>query len=232
MFLIVYFRFSSGPSFFPQSYVQPAHLKLSLMCVALAALNLVFARAVFRARTYIKDDSTDATRPQVTNRGEAYFFAIGFLVLGSLLSATGTYVFATVHYGRLTAEALVLGEDAHLMEASARTLDAYLNEPVSVKIYALSQYLITLEQAKKLSKNPLSMYDKRIVARIMMETHGRLAKLYSETGETNLSEQQVKEALQCAAEAGDLTVTNQTTLAESVAKLDAMVVRARSRVTN
>ena len=55
----------------------------------------------------------------------------------------------------------------------------------------------------------------------MMLTHARLAKLYAETGQTNLSAQHVAQALACAKVAGHWSlVTNWTTLEELVGEID------------
>jgi hypothetical protein len=52
----------------------------------------------------------------------------------------------------------------------------------------------------------------------MILTHGRLAELYGESGQTNESAQQVAEALKWAKESGVLWVTNRAMLARYVAR--------------
>jgi hypothetical protein len=158
---------------------------------------------------------------------KAYLLSLGCFILGLALSAGVTYYVATLHYGKIAAEGMLAIESARLTETSQRTLDAYRNETMPVKIYALSQYLIALERAKKIPENPFSI-KKRGVSLIMMTTHGRLAKLYAEIGQTNLSAQHVAEALNCAAELNS-SVTNQVALAGWVAKEDEMVEKAQRR---
>jgi hypothetical protein len=64
--------------------------------------------------------------------------------------------------------------------------------------------------------------DKKIMAIDMMLTHARLAKLYAETGQTNLSEQHIAEALNYAKD-GIRLITNEVVLMDFVAKLDKVV---------
>jgi len=59
----------------------------------------------------------------------------------------------------------------------------------------------------------------------MTLTHARLAKLYAETGQTNLSEQHINEALNWAKEGHIFQwITNKSTLMELVPKFDKIKV--------
>src|ERR1051326_2825366 len=149
---------------------------------------------------------------------KALFLSFGCFIFGLALGIGGSYVIMLTHYGKRAARILVTAHDIWFMDQAQRTWRAYGVESTQVKIYALSQFLITLEHEKKLSDKPIGR--RRTNSIDMIVTHGRLAKLYAETGETRLSAQHVEEAVSCAAEIQYTNITDQVTLAEFVAKMD------------
>ncbi len=151
---------------------------------------------------------------------KAIFLFVGCFVLGLMLGITGTYVVVMPHYTKLAAGTFFAAELMKIGEAAERSSDAYKHESKPVAIYALSQFLNALRKAEEIPESAFSE-PKRAIYSDMMLTHGRLAKLYTESGETNLSAQHVAEALSCSRKTGWFqTITNQAALAELVAKID------------
>ena len=107
---------------------------------------------------------------------------------------------------------LVLGESGN------HAYRAYQHESGPVAIYALTEYLDMETKFGQMGKTNLS--NTKLVSFDMTLIHARLAKLYAETGQTNLSEQHIDEALNCAKEGYYFLFTNKSTLMEFVDKLD------------
>jgi hypothetical protein len=81
-----------------------------------------------------------------------------------------------------------------------------------------------LKRVKDMEDESETPFESRpMIACDEMLIHGRLAKLYLATGQTNLSEQQLEDALQCARECSPQwrqAITNQAALMEVIAKID------------
>ncbi|MGA2241245.1 MAG: hypothetical protein ABSH11_04315 [Verrucomicrobiota bacterium] len=144
---------------------------------------------------------------------KAYLISIGCFILGLVLGAIVTIAYS----GKVAAEGIFLTRAAELAASSERADDAYQHESRPVAIYALSQHLATLKADEELGANPLT--DKLGISIEMIMTHGQLAQLYDELGQTNISAQHVVEALRYARDSGTpVWVTNQTALAKFVGK--------------
>lgn len=141
------------------------------------------------------------------------------LIVGFVLGVGGTYVAITQYAATRAAEALFVVEQMKLGEASERAHYAYRNESKPVAIYAMSQYVNQLKKAEALPEQSRLSTD-RMLAFDLTLAHGRLAKLYAETGETNLSTQHVAQALAYAKRSAAAGITNQTGLAELIDRLD------------
>lgn len=205
-----------------------------VLSVSLAAFLLLCSRSFFRNRKVLENASPTPSPPEIAANEAKPLFSFTLCVLAGLfVGAVITFVFATMYYGKLSAQALLLDENAHFMEASQRTWDAYMKEPKPVAIYALSQYLNTLQRYEQFHENPL-MPSKRSLANLTVLTHGRLAKLYLGIGESNLSSQHVSEALNRARVMEHLKITNEITLTEWINKMDQFLTNgfARSRLVN
>jgi hypothetical protein len=93
-----------------------------------------------------------------------------------------------------------------------RAFDAYSTESKPVAIYAISEYLANLDQLRDRSYSYMAMSDS---SNSRFQAHALLARLYAESGETNLSAQHLKLALGFAGTADNpsiSSVTNQATL--------------------
>src|SRR5207249_2566992 len=113
-------------------------------------------------------------------------------------------------------------EDIRLIQAAQRATAAYWNESPTVGIYELKQYLGTLRQAEKLPDNPRIRRDRTYLS--MTLTHGRLAKLYGKIGQTNLSAEQIAEAINCSGKTAHLVITNEVGLSNHVALWDRVIM--------
>lgn len=156
----------------------------------------------------------------VSKNSVIFFLSLGCLVLGVILGIAGSYLVIMPHYTKMasrtffTAEAYKLGEDAQ------RSFYAYKHETKPVAIFALSEHLLALKKAKDIPEKARLLNDRGLYLELML-THARVAKLYAETDQTNLSVEHFSEALKCAEEAGDgATITNQTTLQAMVDRID------------
>lgn len=147
----------------------------------------------------------------------------GFIV-GLALGVGGTYVAMTHYAATRAAETLVGVEQLKLGEASERAHHAYRHENKPVAIYAMSQYVNQLKQAEALPEHSRLSSD-RMLAFDLTLAHGRLAKLYAETGDTNLSAHYLAEALVYAKRSPAAGITNQEDLAELILRLDRQAVK-------
>lgn len=148
-------------------------------------------------------------------------FLVGFgcCVLGLAFGIGGTYVAMRLHSTKHAAKTLSAVEQMKLGEESERAHHAYRHESKPVAIYALSQYVKQLKQVEEMPDNPHLMTG-RMLAFDLTLAHARLARLYAETGETNLSAQHLTHALAYAQKSPAAGITNQTGLAELIDKLD------------
>ncbi len=191
----------------------------------IAVFPLLSARAVFRNRAHLKEESSASVPATPDPRRRALLAALVWFVLGSALGAGVTFVLARFHYFKITVDAMLMARWADHGDVGERATEAYYqggSRPVA--IYALLEYLHTLEEDARLPETPYS--PQKAIAADMVLQHGRLAKLYRETGQMNLSAQHVAQALDCSKRARR-TLTNQTELADFVASMDRLGYRAR-----
>jgi hypothetical protein len=100
-----------------------------------------------------------------------------------------------------------------IVQSEEGAMQAYKHDSVPVAIYALTELL---NKQKAVEQNGgTALLGKRIASMDLMFTHARLAKLYAEAGQTNLSEQHISEALQC-----DRDFTNRDELMDFISKVD------------
>ena len=116
------------------------------------------------------------------------------------------------------ASAYAAFEITDLGESSERAQKAYEHESVPVAIYAMTELLDKQKTAEQVGETAFE--SRHMISIDLMLTHARLAKLYSEAGQTNLSAQHFAEALRYARADSNLAVTNQNTLMDFVAKID------------
>jgi hypothetical protein len=138
----------------------------------------------------------------------------GCLVVGLAVG----YFYAQASAGRVVANTFASLEMVDLGDSGNRAFQAYQHETIPVAIYSLSEYLDKLKAAEQAGETPF--VSSQILSIDMMLTHARLAKLYEQTGQTNLSEQHFSEALGCAKADGKLTIKNRDALLDFVAKID------------
>lgn len=141
-------------------------------------------------------------------------YCIGCLVLGLVVG----YFYARASAGRVVANTFATLEFTDLGESSEHAMKAYQHDSVPVAIYALTEVLDKLKAAEQLGETPL--LSKQIISIDLMLTHARLAKLYAEAGQTNLSARHIDEALRYAKVDSNLEITNQDELMDFVAKID------------
>jgi hypothetical protein len=154
---------------------------------------------------------------------KAWFICIGCLIGGLLVGAFCGALYATKQF----AEALALLKAGELSESGERAFQAYQHESNSIAIYALTQDMNTLQDAKELGNNPFFATPTEIQRRLMFN-HARLAKLFAESGQTNASANHITEALKYAQETSIdpnaigrfSSITNETQLFETLAKFD------------
>jgi hypothetical protein len=146
--------------------------------------------------------------------------SLGSLLLGLVLGIVGTYLVIVPHYTKMAAQTFFTAEGYKLGEDAQRSFYAYKHEIKPVAIYALSEHLLALKKAKDIPENARLLNDRGLYLELML-THARVAKLYAETEQTNLSAEHLSEALKCAEKAGDgLVITNQTSLQAMVERID------------
>lgn len=146
------------------------------------------------------------------------FLSLGCLLSGLLVGVTGTYLVLMPHYTKKGAQVFFTAEAYKLGEAANRSFQAYKHESKPVAIYALSEYLLAMKKAQEIPEN-VRLVDDRGLYLDMMLTHARLARLYAQTGQTNLSAEHFSEALGCAKQ-GTPSVTNQASLEQFVDRID------------
>lgn len=142
------------------------------------------------------------------------FCCIACLALGLL---TG-YLFMREREGRAAADTLAALTLKDLGESSERAQKAYEHAGVPVAIYAMTELLDKQKAVEEYGGNAL--ISTQMISIDLILTHGRLAKLYGETGASNLCAQHVAEALRYAQSDRNLGVTNRDTLMDFVAKTD------------
>ncbi len=144
----------------------------------------------------------------------SWFYCIGCLVLGVIVG----YFYAEARAGRAVANAYAAFEITGLGESSGHAQKAYEHESVPVAIYAMTELLDKQTAAEQVGETAFE--SKRMISIDLMLTHARLAKLYSEAGQTNLNAQHLAEALRYARADSNLVITNEETLMDFVAKVD------------
>ena len=137
-----------------------------------------------------------------------------------MLGITGAYLIIMPHYTKMASRTFFTGEGYKLGEDAQRSFYAYKHESKPVAIYALTEHLLALKKAKDIPEKARLLNDRGLYLELML-THARVAKLYAETQQTNLSAEHFSEALKCADEAGDgAAITNQTSLQAMVDRID------------
>jgi hypothetical protein len=139
---------------------------------------------------------------------------VACLAVVVLLGVGGTYAIKTRR------DTVRVTEFARVGEAGARAHAAYRHKPAPEAISALSQYLLTLQEAES---NPVygSYMPSGTIRFDMALAHARLAKLYERINQPELSARHVAQALAYANTAArGSVITNWTALEEVVARID------------
>lgn len=161
--------------------------------------------------------STSVSLQHALMINKALFASLGCLIVGLLLGAGGMYVVQWTRNTKAIANTAITTEFTKLGEAGEQAQAAYRHETKPVAIYALSQYLSGLQKAEGIP----GMVPQYPIHSDMMLTHARLANLYAETGQSNLSTQHVAQAIACAKVAGHWSeITNWARLDEIVGRID------------
>jgi hypothetical protein len=145
---------------------------------------------------------------------KSWIYCCGCLIIGLAVG----YLYAQASAGHGVANTFALLKFTDLAETEDRAFQAYQHESSPVGIYALSEALDMEKAAEKAGAT--RFVSSQMLSIDMMLTHARLAKLYEQTGQTNLSERHFSEALDCAKADSKLTMTNRDTLMDFVAKID------------
>ncbi len=146
---------------------------------------------------------------------KAWIVCGGCLIAGLVIG----YLVATERDGSTVATMLAIQQLTETSQASDRAFQAYQHESACVAIYALTEALDRLKAAEDFGATPI--YSKQMMSFDGLLLHGRLARLYLTTGQTNLCEQHVTDALKCAQDIPACrAITNQAALMELIAKAD------------
>jgi len=146
---------------------------------------------------------------------KAWIICGGCLIAGLVIG----YFMALAQAGKTIADTLAILQMTETGQASDRAFQAYQHESSPVAIYAFTEALDRLKTAEDYGATPI--YTKQMMAFDGLMLHGRLARLYLVTGQTNLSEQHISDALMCAKDIPACrAITNQVALMELVAKAD------------
>lgn len=97
-------------------------------------------------------------------------------------------------------------------------MKAYEHESIPVAIHAMTELLDKQKIAEQAGET--AFLSRQMISIDLMLTHARLGKLYSETGQADLSAEHFTEALKYAKAHGNLGITNQEMLMNFVAQID------------
>lgn len=146
---------------------------------------------------------------------KAWIIYGGCLIIGLVIG----YFVAMARDGGTIANVLAIQQLIDTGQANDRAFQAYQHESNPVAIYALTEALDRLKSAEDFGATPI--YTEQMMAFDGMMLHGRLARLYLTSGQTNLCEQQITDALKCAQDIPACrAVTNQAALMELITKAD------------
>jgi hypothetical protein len=141
----------------------------------------------------------------------SFFYCIVSLVLGLLAG----YFYAEDRANRAAANAYAALQILDLGQSSEHAWKAYQHESKPVAIYALTELL-----DKQQAVGETSFFSRQEISVDLILTHARLAKLYDDVGQTNLSALHITEALRYASANSNLAISNQDSLVDFVAKID------------
>ena len=155
---------------------------------------------------------------------KTWFISIGCLLLGMILGG----IVAMVLIGVGAARVLASTYDMQIVESGSRAFKAYQHEDRPVAIYALTDYLTSLQEAESNGIHDQIFLPDTELQRCLMLTHARLAKLLVDSGHADASAAHVTEALKYAQETGKdgraiarfASITNATQLFDFVSKFD------------
>jgi hypothetical protein len=142
-------------------------------------------------------------------RKYSWLYCTGCFVLGLAVG----YICAQARAGRAVANSIGFFQLMDIAQSEEGAMQAYKHDSVPVAIYAMTELL---NKQKAVEQNGGTAFlGKRIASMDLMFTHARLAKLYAEAGQTNLSEQHISEALHY-----DRDFTNRDELMDFISKVD------------
>jgi hypothetical protein len=177
--------------------------------------------------------AVDITRPAWLSFGlghcermskKTWFICFGCLLFGLALGCLLTMI----HFGAETADSLALANVTQVVELGGRAFKAYRHEDRTVAIYALTDYLTTLQNAESIGAHDSIFLPETELQRCLMFTHARLAKLLADDGRAEASAAHVTKALKYAQETDKDTrkiarftsITNASQLFDIVSKFD------------
>jgi hypothetical protein len=146
---------------------------------------------------------------------KAWIVCSGCLLVGWAVG----YLVEMARAGSTIAKFLAIQQLTETGQASDRAFQAYQHESSPVAIYAFTEALDRLKTAEDFGPTPI--FPKQMMAFDGLLLHGRLARLYLTSGQTNLCEQQVDDAIKCAQDVPACrAIINQAALMELIAKAD------------
>lgn len=136
-----------------------------------------------------------------------HFSRFTWFLIGLATGIAGMFFYQIGERARYAAEYSDASQDYYLHR---RALDAYQTENTQAAIFALTEYLANVERLKG---RRYSSFEIQVSESGMFPVHAMLARLYAESGETNLSAQHLDMALQIVRQIGKIpSVTNQATV--------------------
>lgn len=142
---------------------------------------------------------------------------VGCVAVALLLRVTGI---AGMYLFKTKRDALSAVEFVKVGEAGERAHAAYRHASAPVAISALSEYLLALQEAEKLPAYRAYM-PAASIRFDMAVTHARLARLYAQVNQPELSTQHEAQALACVHASGrGSLITNWPALEAIVTRLD------------
>jgi len=145
-----------------------------------------------------------------------------FTLLGFVIGLAVGFIITVAFFGPKMAQAMFMLQEAEICEMEDAAVQAYHNQPNEVAIWALENYIKTLNKLKE-QRSSADVENPYLIlspAQSLVLTHARLGQLYKKMGHVEKSKHNLEQAMSNIENAGLKVIKTEEDLIAFINRLD------------
>ncbi len=150
-----------------------------------------------------------------------------FTLLGFVIGLAVGFIITVAFFGPKTAQVMFMLQEKEIYEMEDAAVQAYHNQPNEVAIWALENYIKTLNKLKE-QRSSAEVENPYLIlspARSLVLTHTRLGQLYKKMGHVEKSKHNLEQAMSNIEKAGLKVIKTEEDLIAFINRLDQKIKR-------